>query len=238
MIRLTIDGREVETESGRTILQVAREQGIDIPTLCYHEALEPFGACRLCMVEVNAGRGWQITASCAYPCADGLEVRTSSEAVLRSRRTTVELLMATAWNVPVIRQLAQELGVGEPRFRLEEDACILCGLCVRACQEIVGVGAISVINRGIDKRVSPPFQIASNACIECGTCVLICPTGAITLADITDGHRTVHPRESEFEERACRICGHHDLSPQFADHTALLAEIEPAAPPVEAEALP
>lgn len=227
MIRLTIDGREVETEPGRTILEVAREHGIHIPTLCYHEAMEPFAACRLCVVEVEAGRGPQLVASCAYPCTDGLVVYTNSDVVLQSRRMSVELLMASAAHVPIIRQLADELGVTAPRFTMEPDDCILCGLCVRACNEIVGVGAISLINRGIEKEVSPPFRIASNACIGCGTCVLVCPTGAITLDDITGGAQTVHPWESEFEAVACRICGHHYLAPKFADHLTLLAE-EPA----------
>jgi NADH dehydrogenase/NADH:ubiquinone oxidoreductase subunit G len=238
MIRVTIDGQEIDTETGRTILEVARENGIDIPTLCYHEALEPFGACRLCVVEVDQGRGGQIVASCAYPCTDGLEVHTQSEAVLASRRITLELLMASAAHVPVIRQLAEGLGVGEPRFTMDADDCILCGLCVRACNEIVGVGAISVINRGIEKEVSPPFHIASNDCIGCGTCVLVCPTGAITLADITGAVRTVHPWRSEFEAVDCRICGHHYLVPEFADHASLLAEAETALLAAEEEVLP
>jgi len=237
VIRLTIDGRDIETEPDRTILEVAREHGIDIPTLCYHEALEPFGACRLCVVEVDAGRGGKLVAACAYPCAEGLKVRTDSQAVLQSRRVTVELLMASAAHVPVIRRLAEELGVGEPRFTMEADDCILCGLCVRACKEIVGVAAISVINRGMEKKVSPPFRIASNDCIECGTCVLICPTGAITLDDIRGGAETVHPWESAFEAVDCRTCGHHSLAPQFIDHTTLLAEVDDALSPIEEEAL-
>jgi NADH dehydrogenase/NADH:ubiquinone oxidoreductase subunit G len=224
MIRLTIDGQEIETEPGRTILEVAREHGIPIPTLCYHEALEPFAACRLCVVEVEAGRGRQLAASCAYPCADGLIVHTNSDAVLQSRRITVEMLMASSAHVPIIRQLADELGVTAPRFTMEPDDCILCGLCVRACQEIVGVGAISVINRGIEKKVSPPFHIASNTCIGCGTCVLVCPTGAITLADIVGGAPAAHAWKSEFETVDCRVWGHHHLAPEFADHTRLLAE--------------
>lgn len=226
MIRVTIDGQEIETEPGRTILEVAREHGIPIPTLCYHEAMEPFAACRLCVVEVETNRGRQLAASCAYPCTDGLIVHTNSDVVLQSRRITVELLMASAGHVPIIRQLADELGVGEPRFTMAPDNCILCGLCVRACQEIVGVGAISVINRGIEKEVSPPFRIASDTCIGCGTCILVCPTGAITLDDITGGAQTVHPWESEFEAVACRICSHHYLAPEFVDHTTLLAEEE------------
>jgi bidirectional [NiFe] hydrogenase diaphorase subunit len=239
MIRLTIDGRVIEAEPGHTILEAAREHRIPIPTLCYHEALEPFAACRMCVVEVETGRGRQLVASCAYPCADGLVVYTASDAVLQSRRMTIELLMASAAHVPLIRAMAEELGVTTPRFAMEKDDCILCGLCVRACHEIVGVGAISVINRGIEKKVSPPFHIASNACIECGTCVLVCPTGAITLADITGGVRTVHSWESEFEAVDCRVCGHHYLAPQFADHATLLAE--PALTPsgqVEGEAVP
>jgi NADH dehydrogenase/NADH:ubiquinone oxidoreductase subunit G len=224
MLHMVIDGQEIEVEAGRTVLEAAREHGIYIPTLCYHEAMEPFGACRVCVVEVEAGRGRQLVASCAYPCTDGLIVHTNSDAVLQSRRITVELLMASSAHVPIIRQLADELGVSQPRFTMESNDCILCGLCVRACHEIVGVGAISLIERGIEKKVSPPFRIASNVCIECGTCVLVCPTGAITLADITGGTRTVHSWKSEFEAIDCRVCGHHYLAPKFADHASLLAE--------------
>lgn len=235
MLHMVIDGQEIEVEAGRTILEAAREHGIHIPTLCYHEAMEPFGACRVCVVEVEAGRGRQLVASCAYPCTDGLIVHTNSDAALQSRRITVELLMASSAHTPLIRHLADELGIGEPRFTMESDDCILCGLCVRACHEIVGVGAISLINRGIEKKVSTPFQIDSNVCIECGTCVLVCPTGAITLADITGGARTVHSWETEFEAIDCRVCGHHYLAPKFADHVSLLAE--PALSIVEGEAV-
>jgi NADH dehydrogenase/NADH:ubiquinone oxidoreductase subunit G len=224
MIVVTIDGQEIKTEPDRTILQVAREHGIHIPTLCYHEAMEPFGACRLCVVEVVTARGRQLSASCAYPCSDGLVVHTNSDIALQSRRITVELLMASSAHIPIIRQLADELGVGKPRFTMEKNDCILCGLCVRACQEIVGVGAISVINRGIDKEVSPPFHSASNACIGCGTCILVCPTGALILADINGGAPTVHPWKSQFEAVGCRVWSHHALIPRFADHETLLAE--------------
>jgi bidirectional [NiFe] hydrogenase diaphorase subunit len=224
MITLTIDDRNIQVQEGRTILEAARGLQIPIPTLCYHEALEPFAACRMCVVELENRRGGQLVPACAYPCEEGLIVRTNSEKVRRSRRMTIELLMASAAHVPLIRAMAEELGVTTPRFTMAPDDCILCGLCVRACHEIVGVGAISLIERGIEKEVSPPFRIASNVCIECGTCVLVCPTGAITLADITGGAHTVHSWESEFEAIDCRVCGNHYLAPEFADHASLLAE--------------
>jgi NADH dehydrogenase/NADH:ubiquinone oxidoreductase subunit G len=185
--------------------------------------MEPFAACRLCMVEVETDRGRRLVASCAYPCSEGLVVHTNTQVVLQSRRTTVELLMASSAHVPIVRQLADELGIEEPRFTMEKNDCILCGLCVRACHEIVGVGAISVINRGIEKEVSPPFHIASDVCIGCGTCVLICPTGAITLADINGDAQTVHTWKPEFEAVACRICDHRYPAQKFADYKTLLA---------------
>lgn len=237
MITLTIDNHQAQVEKGRTILQAAREHGISIPTLCYHEAMEPFGACRLCVVEVETGRGRQLVSSCTYPCSDGLVVHTKSEAALRSRRTTVELLMASSGHIPIIRELAAELGVAEPRFTMEKDDCILCGLCVRACHEIVGVGAISVVNRGIKKKVSPPFHIASNVCIGCGTCVLVCPTRALTLADITGGSRTAHLWKSEFQAVHCRLCGNHHPAPQFADHSSFLPEAQDVQNTIAVEAI-
>jgi bidirectional [NiFe] hydrogenase diaphorase subunit len=238
MITLTIDSQQVRVEEGRTILEAAREYGISIPTLCYHEALKPFAACRMCVVELANRRGGQLVPACTYPCEEGLVVQTNSERVRSSRRMTIELLMASAAHVPLIRAMADQLGVSAPRFTMEKDDCILCGLCVRACHEIVGVGAISVINRGIKKKVSPPFHIASNVCIECGTCVLVCPTGALTLADITGGSRTAHLWESEFQAVRCRICGNHHPAPQFADHVALLAEAKTALNATVVEAVP
>lgn len=224
MITLTINGHEIQVKEGRTILEAARQRDISIPTLCYHEALAPFAACRMCLVELENRRGGQLAPACAYPCEEGLVVRTDSEKVRRSRRMTIELLMASAAHVPLIRAMASDLGVDDPRYTTQPDDCILCGLCVRACDEIVGVHAISLVNRGIEKRVSPPFHIASNVCIECGTCVLICPTGAITLADITGGNNTAHPWETVFDATDCRVCGDYYHPPQFAGTVPLFAE--------------
>ncbi|NIM94441.1 MAG: 4Fe-4S dicluster domain-containing protein [Anaerolineales bacterium] len=211
-MHIILDEREIETVAGRTVLEVARENGVHIPTLCHHEALEPFGACRLCMVEVNTGSGWRLVASCAYPCSEGLLVRTESDKIFHSRRNTIELLMASASQVPLIRNLAEDYGVTKPLFSMDEDDCILCGLCVRACHEIVGIGAISVINRGIDKKVGTPFAVDSMDCIGCATCVLVCPTGAIHLADIREEKLNDHSFDTAFDPASCEICGQVKLT--------------------------
>ena len=224
MIHLTIDDQPVEVAEDRTLLEACREYNIHVPTLCYHPALEPYGACRLCMVEIQpAGdpNRRRLVAACAYPCEEGTLVQTDTEAVRRSRCLTAELL-AGSTDAPDILALAEELGVTEVRYRLPDaDACMLCGLCVRACREIVGVSAISLIRRGIAKRVSPPFEIASAACIGCGTCVLICPTGALRLSDVT-GFRSAHSSDSDYNRVYCRVCGDADLSPHFIEDVETL----------------
>jgi bidirectional [NiFe] hydrogenase diaphorase subunit len=226
MISLTIDGHKVEAIEGSSILEAAREHGIEIPTLCYHEALEPYGSCRLCVVELETSRGGRLVASCVYPAEEGAVVRTHSEMVLRSRRMTVELLLASAPQARAIQELAAQLGVEHPRVSLGDDDCILCGLCVRACREIVGANAISLVNRGFTKEVSPPFEIGSNACVGCATCVQVCPTGAIRLDNVIS-NSSVHRWQSAFEKTACKICGDHYLAPELTAQVAeMLAERE------------
>jgi NADH dehydrogenase/NADH:ubiquinone oxidoreductase subunit G len=206
MIHLTIDDQPIQALDGCTLLQAARENGIEIPTLCYHEALLPYGACRLCLVELASPRGSRLVASCAHPCEDRLVVRTKSAMVLGARRAVVELLMATGSQLQLVRGLAAELHVVAPYVELPRNDCVLCGLCVRACREIVGVGAIGFAHRGMERTVSTPFQISSADCIECGTCALVCPTGAIHLDDVTRPIRTAHTWPSHYERRACRLC--------------------------------
>jgi len=221
MINLTIDEKPIQVLEGRSLLEACREHGIYIPTLCYHPALEAYGACRLCMVEVSyPGRKPRLVASCVYPCEEGVVVRTDSEMVKRSRRITAELLLAGAYNIPEIQALGEELGVSEVRYKLpEEAACVLCGLCVRACKGIVGVGAISMINRGITKKVAPPFQVVSSRCIGCGTCAVICPTGAFKFENVA-GFHYVTPSESAYRVGIYHLAGELDLRPSFVQDIA------------------
>ena len=197
MIRAVIDGREIEVEQDTTILEAAEKLSIPIPTLCYHKALEPYGVCRLCTVEV-VRRGWsRLVTACNYPIRDEIEVLTASEKVLKGRRMIVELLLARCPDVPLLQQLAAELGVEKPRFSLKEDDCILCGLCVRVCQLLVGANAISFVGRGVEREVATPFYELSEDCIACGACAFVCPTGAIKLEDVTD--KEPRPLPLEFD---------------------------------------
>jgi NADH dehydrogenase/NADH:ubiquinone oxidoreductase subunit G len=228
MIHLTIDDQPVEAPEDRTLLETCREHGIHIPTLCYHPALQPYGGCRLCVVEVSQpGRKSRLVASCVYPCEEGAVVKTKSEMVVHSRRMTAELILAGSYNTPEMLALGEELDVKEVRFKLpEENACVLCGLCVRACNEIVGVSAISVIQRGIAKKVATPFQVTSSRCIGCGTCVMICPTGAFKFESVA-GFQYVSPLESAYRLGYYRLSGELDLHPSFVqDVAALLTNIK------------
>jgi bidirectional [NiFe] hydrogenase diaphorase subunit len=181
MITFTINGKEVQGQEGWTILEVARWNGFEIPTLCHHGALEPFGACRLCVVEVNDGRRSRVVISCMYPIRAGIQVQTESPRVANVRRWIVQLLLDESPQSPQIQVLAKTFGVTPSRFKKSgvDLACHLCGMCVRACQEVVGVQALTFSNRGLRKEITSPFNTASKECIGCGTCTYVCPTGAM-----------------------------------------------------------
>jgi coenzyme F420-reducing hydrogenase beta subunit len=178
-VTLRIDDKEVKANEGATILDVARKLGVDIPTLCYISALYPFGACRLCSVEITDKRGRKrIVTSCNYPVEEGLVVSTKSEKVLKTRKLLLELLLARCPKVKKIQDLAREYGVEKPRFWIEdvEEDCILCGLCARVCEERIGICAINFAKRGVEREVTTPYNRFSDDCIGCGACALVCPT--------------------------------------------------------------
>ncbi len=183
MATLIIDGYELSAEEGQTVLEVARENGIEIPTLCYHPLLEPHGACRLCTVEIVRHGRSRLETACTYPAWDGLEVKTNSPAVQEARKVILGLLLSRCPEAPVIQDLARDYGVTEPPFPPEdpEQKCILCGLCVRTCHELVKADVLNFSQRGIDRQVGPPFLEETSQCIGCGACTIVCPTGAIEI---------------------------------------------------------
>ena len=176
MVNLTIDGVKVQAEEGSTILEVAKFYGIEIPTLCYHDELTPYGSCRLCTVEVDDGRKTKLVASCLYPVKEGIKVKTHTERVMKRRKMILELLIARCPNSKTLQDLASQMAVEQIRFKMENEDCILCGLCVRMCAEQMGSGAIGFVGRGQKREVATPFRIASEICRNCGACMYICPT--------------------------------------------------------------
>jgi len=195
MVKFTIDNKEIEVTEGTTVLEAAEKLSIYIPTLCHHQALKPYGGCRLCVVEVTKNGKTDLTTSCTYRAEEGLCVRTDTERVLKVRRLVLELLLAEAPDAQEIKDLASEMGVSrserlKPR---KDDLCILCGRCIRACREVVGVNAIDYAERGYDRKVAPPFYKSSPDCIACGTCFYICPTGAVTMQEIEEGEKARSP---------------------------------------------
>jgi len=196
VITFKLNGSEVQGEEGETILQVAERYGVEIPTLCYHKALEPAAVCRLCTVEVHDGKRTRFVTACNYPIWEGMEVYTETETVHEGRKLNVELLLARCPGVAVVQELAAKYGIKEPRFRTEDSDCILCGLCTRMCERI-GNCAISLTGRGVDIKVDTPYHIQTDACMACGACATVCPTGHIKLDEIT-GHPIRHiPSEYE-----------------------------------------
>jgi bidirectional [NiFe] hydrogenase diaphorase subunit len=181
-ILLQIDKMEVRAKEGMTILEAAQSAGISIPTLCHHEKLDPYGACRICVVEADAGGRTSLVAACLYPIDKNLVVRTRSEKVDQARKTILELLLAHAPDSPALQDLAQEYGADKDRFEKESSFCILCGLCVRYCAEIKKKNAVGFVDRGATREINFIPEIASKECWNCKECFPLCPTSYLQAA--------------------------------------------------------
>lgn len=182
MVALKIDGKDVKAEDGMTILEAAKLEGIEIPTLCNNEGLEPYGVCRICSVEIERRGGNNIVAACCYPTEDGLNVITRSPRIDKLRKTIIELayVMAGEEVGSKMRKLASEYNADPSRFRskisMEPTKCILCGLCIRRCIEANWDSALGFTGRGINRRIVL-FPEKSGICSMCNYCRDICPTG-------------------------------------------------------------
>jgi bidirectional [NiFe] hydrogenase diaphorase subunit len=214
-VSLSINGRTVQAEAGQYVLQVAREAGIEIPTLCEHPDLEPVAACRICMVEVTHPdwSGWSgLMTACIYPAAEGLQIETNSARVQQARRGVLALLAARCPGSATIQDLAQRHGAVTDRLQLEPggDDCILCGLCVRVC-ETYATGAIATCSRGSSKRVGTFADAPPDECVGCGGCALVCPTGNIHEGRGSEGYtiweRRFDTATCSVDETACLGCG-------------------------------
>lgn len=181
-ILLQIDGKEVKAREGMTILEAAQGAGVSIPTLCHHEKLEPFGGCRLCIVEVEVRGRANLVVSCVYPAAQDLIVKTRSEKIDRIRKTILELLLAHAPDAFELQDLAKTYDADKNRFEKEASFCIHCGLCVRYCAEVKQKNAVGFVDRGTRKEISFIPDIASKECWDCKECFPLCPTSALQAA--------------------------------------------------------
>lgn len=193
LVQVSVDGRTALVARGTSILNAARQLGVSIPTLCNYRGLNPYGACRVCLVEIETPRGRQMVASCSYPIDVELVVHTETEQVKESRRTVLELLLAQAPESRELAEFASNLGVSSTPFEKAADGkCVLCGLCTRMCNEMMGRGAINLFGRGAEREVTPAYSETSDQCQACGACAFVCPTGAIDLSTVTSRHLKPH----------------------------------------------
>jgi len=181
-ILLQIDGKEVAAREGMTLLQAAQSAGIVIPTLCHHEKLEPYGACRICTVEAEVRGRKNLVVACLYPVQPDLAVRTRSEKIDKIRKMILELMLAHAPDAADLQDLAKEYGADKARFEKESSFCILCGLCVRYCAEVKKKNAIAFVDSGARREISFIPEIAAKECWNCKECFPLCPTEALQAA--------------------------------------------------------
>jgi bidirectional [NiFe] hydrogenase diaphorase subunit len=175
MINLKINGLDVSVEKGTTLLEAAQFLGFPIPTLCHVEGLSHYGACRICTVEITENSKSRLVTSCTYLATEGLRVRTASSRVISARKMIIELLLASCPQSKTIQDLASAHEVRKQRFRQEHENCILCGLCVRMCEEQMMAKAIGFRGRGERRSIGTPYDVKSDVCRTCGACMYICP---------------------------------------------------------------
>jgi NADH dehydrogenase/NADH:ubiquinone oxidoreductase subunit G len=222
MPTLTVNGRRVTVPADAYILDAAREAGVEVPTLCQFDGLEPWGGCRLCVVDMSLEKwddDWfKMVTACNHPVEEGMTVITDSERVVATRQVVMDLLLARCPETPLIQKVAADLGVEQTSYEPnpEPTDCILCGLCTRVCDHI-GVSAIASVSRGWGREIAPPFHQAPPDCIGCLACAEICPTDYIPFKD---GNVTRTIWNKDFEMLRDPVTGQAVITKAQAEHFA------------------
>ncbi len=230
MCNITLNGKKTKFLPGKTILENTRDHGVKIPVLCSHEALKPYGACRLCIVEIEEQGRKQIVTSCNSHVRDGMKIKTHSPRVQKIRKTLVELLLARTPEAAVEQQLARDIGVKATPYPEQGELCIMCGQCVRTCREIVGACALDFVHKGSKRSVAVPFFRDSKECIGCGSCVFVCPTGVVSMHDeISDvrgePERIMDKWETRLPLQKCSSDGNVFATRRMLEHFARKHEV-------------
>ena len=214
MLNVKINGQAIQVAKGSTILEAAHQANVTIPTLCYMKDINEIGACRMCMVEANEGRGFRCVAACVYPVTEGMEILTNSPKVLDSRKKTLELILSNherkclscvRSNNCELQKLAKDLGVDDAgyydgateQYAIDSSAahmyrdnnkCVLCRRCVAVCEKTQGIGVIGANERGFHTHIGSAFEkgLGETACVSCGQCIAVCPTGALSEKDFIE----------------------------------------------------
>ena len=214
MVTLTIDGKKVQADPAATVLEAAQRAGVRIPTLCHFDGIKPYGACRVCTVEITDGGRTTLQASCCYPVKEGMAVRTDTPAVIEGRTLLLQLLLARCPEAPAIRRLAADWGVHDTPFPPMKETCVLCGLCVRACADLTRAEAIAFSGRGVTRKMGAPFEFPSETCLACGACTYVCPTGHVQM----EAETVARLRKRVATDRKCRYMLMGMVSSKFCPH--------------------
>ncbi len=213
-VNVYINSKRYQAIKGEPLLNVARRNRVDIPALCYEESLKPYGACRLCLVDVKEGAKKGFTTSCTLACSEGLSVVTDTDEIKKHRKVLFELYLSQAPNSEKIKDMAARYGVFATRFELKHQEndklnskCVLCGLCVRTCNEIMAAGVINFIGRGHNTKINTPYFESSDVCLGCRACLEVCPTKAITIEDRSNIRIMASWSNTEVELKKCTVCG-------------------------------